>query len=91
MNIGIISQSVNSLSFLTSFAKQKSARINGKHTGWVQHELIIHTDVFDEQYPLWSHGSNNSQELAGAQKLVPLFVWKLKQAPSFDVQLSKDE
>lgn len=53
--------------------------------------MIIQIDLFDEQYPFWLHGSNNSQELAGAQKLVPLFVWNSKQTPSLDGQLSKDE
>lgn len=76
---------------MTLFGEHKFTRINGKHTGWVQQELKIQTDVFDVQYPLSSHGSSNSQELAGAQKLVPLFVWKSKQTLSIDTQLSKDE
>jgi hypothetical protein len=52
---------------------------------------MIHTDRFDRQYPLWSHGSSNSHELAGAQKLVPLFVWKWKHVPSLDAQSRKEK
>lgn len=80
----------HSLSSGRLFDEHKSIRINGKHTGWAQQEFTIHTDRFDRQYPLWSHGSSNSQELAGAQKLVPLFVWKWKQILSSDTQLTKE-
>ncbi len=43
--------------------------INGKHTDFgVQHELTIHTDVFDEHvFVILLQGSNNEHKLPGAQ------------------------
>jgi hypothetical protein len=48
---------------------QKGVDKNGKHTACgEQHELTIHTEVFDAQvYVLLSHGSKIEHRIPGAQ------------------------
>lgn len=48
---------------------QKSVAFNGKHFACgEQHELTMHTEVFDEQvYVVVLHGSNSEHRIPGAQ------------------------
>jgi hypothetical protein len=55
---------------------QKSVINNGKHTACgEQHELTMHTDVFDVQvYVILLHGSKIEHRIPGAQYLLLLSV-----------------
>jgi hypothetical protein len=55
---------------------QKSVTNNGKHTACgEQHELTMHTDVFDVQvYVILLHGSKIEHRIPGAQYLLLLSV-----------------
>jgi len=55
---------------------QKSVTNKGKHTACgEQHELTMHTDVFDVQvYVILLHGSKIEHRIPGAQYLLLLIV-----------------